>query len=102
MNKYEKRFPCEKAIALNAVYDALDAIGLHIDSANSGRGTLIVSSQTTPEISFRIGLSPSISAEETTVEVFCPDGAAVDRGAADALSEEMTAVTRTADKKEGR
>lgn len=96
MGKYERLFFCDKAIVLNAIYDALDAIGFSIDSANSGRGTLVVSAQTAPETKYRVALTPSLSAEQTSVEVFGKD----EENAADdwiaALFDEMKAIMKKA------
>ena len=66
-------FPCEKAVALSAIYDALDALAFRIDTANSDRGTLTVSSQTFPGLGGRIAVSPLLSEDGTTVEVYPED-----------------------------
>ena len=69
MGKYERLFFCDKSIVLNAIYDALDAIGFTIDSANSGRGVLIVSGMS-PPLSGRIAISSLLAGDRTSVEVF--------------------------------
>lgn len=73
MNGNPQTFPCEKTVALSAIYDALDALSFSIDAANSSRGTLVVSSQTFPELGGRIAVSPLLSSDCTMVEVFPRD-----------------------------
>ncbi len=68
------QFPYEKAVVLNALYDALDALSFVIDRSNSVRGTLFVSSTTFPEMKGRIAITPTLSGEQTLVEIFADDG----------------------------
>jgi len=70
LSKNEKRFSSEKAVVINAAYDALDSIGIAISKSNSSRGTLIVSSVDSPTLGGRIAISPELSKDETVVEVF--------------------------------
>ncbi|HOR86595.1 MAG TPA: hypothetical protein PLL98_08920 [Bacillota bacterium] len=70
MNDNRQTFPYEKAVILNALYDAMDALSFTIDSSNSSRGTLIMSSQTFPELGGRIAVSPLLSSDGAMVEVF--------------------------------
>jgi len=74
VNSNRRIFPCEKAVALSAIYDALDALAFRIDTANSDRGTLTVSSQTFPGLGGRIAVSPLLSEIGTTVEIYPQDG----------------------------
>lgn len=96
MDKNERLFPCEKSIVINAIYDALDAIGFQIGKANSGRGTLIVSANAEPEIQYRIALTPNLTSEETAVEVFSLTGADTSDEWVSALFDEMKAILRKA------
>ncbi|MDD4716354.1 MAG: hypothetical protein PHT34_07430 [Oscillospiraceae bacterium] len=70
MSKNEKHFSGEKAVVINAAYDALDSIGIAISKSNSSRGTLIVSSVDSPTLGGRIAISPELSKDGTVVEVF--------------------------------
>ncbi|NLT49104.1 MAG: hypothetical protein GXX92_11900 [Clostridiales bacterium] len=74
MNENRQTFQYEKAIMLSAIYDALDALDFNIDTANSSRGTLTVSSHTFPGLGGRIAVSPLLSENGTTVEVFTASG----------------------------
>lgn len=66
-------FPYEKSVVLNALYDIIDKLGLSLDSANSVRGTLIVSN---PEHTgrMRIALGFGMEKDKTTVEVYTGNG----------------------------
>ena len=70
MSKNEKRFSSEKAVVINAAYDALDSMGIAINKSNSSRGTLLVSSVDSPALGGRIAISPELSKDGTIVEVF--------------------------------
>ena len=70
MGKNEKRFSSEKAVVINAAYDALDSMGITINKSNSSRGTLLVSSSGSPTLGGRIAISPELSKDGTVVEVF--------------------------------
>lgn len=96
VDKRERLFPCDKAIVLNAVYDALDAIGFTIEKSDSARGTLTVSPASSPEATYRIALTPSSAAEETAVEVLSPNGEGTPDGWTDAMFDEMRAILRKA------
>lgn len=62
--------PYEKAIVLNALYDALDELAFVIDKSNSTRGTLLVSLAKCPQTVGRIAVSPTSLGRQTLVEVF--------------------------------
>ena len=96
MDKNERLYPYEKSIVINAIYDALDAIGFQINKANSGRGTLIVSAHTVPEMQYRIALTPSLTSEDTSVEVFSLAGEDTSDEWVAALFNEMKAILRKA------
>lgn len=70
MDKYKKRFSGDKAIVINAAYDALEALGIAISRSNSSRGTLLVTFPAAPALGGRIAVSPEISNDGTVVEVF--------------------------------
>lgn len=70
MSKNEKRFSSDKAVVINAAYDALDSMGIAINKSNSSRGTLIVSCADSPTLGGRIAISPELSKDGTVVEVF--------------------------------
>ena len=65
-------FPYEKSVILNALYDTIEALGLSLDSANSIRGTLIVSDA--KHIGkIRIALICGANANQTQVKFFPQD-----------------------------
>ncbi len=70
MRASARRFPYEKAVVLNVIYDALDALGFRIDESNSMRGTLLVSLQASANDKMRIVISPSLREETSLVEIF--------------------------------
>jgi hypothetical protein len=66
-------FPYEKSIVLNALYDTFEKLGLSLDSANSARGTLIVSNaEHTGRM--RIALSIDTGGGQTRLEFYPEDG----------------------------
>lgn len=72
MSSQSRCFPYEKSIVINALYDTIDALGLSLDSANSMRGTLIVSDA--EHIGkMRIALGFGVNANQTQVEFFPED-----------------------------
>lgn len=75
MSEYMREYPYEKAIVLNAIYDAVDTIEFLIDKANSMRGTLIISSVSFPQIGGRVAISPDEPLGRTLVEIYpeCED-----------------------------
>lgn len=75
MSSQSRCLPYEKSIVINALYDAIDALGLSLDSANSMRGTLIVSGAEHVE-KMRIALNLDTIANQTRVEVYPEDGVA--------------------------
>jgi hypothetical protein len=93
-------FPYEKAVVLNAIYDALDARSFVIDRANSVRGTLFVSSKTFPEMNGRIAITPTLSGEQTLVEILTDDGAENQSEWINALMDEAQSLIRRAEKRE--
>ena len=70
MSEYTRKYPYEKTMVLNTIYDAVDTIDFLIDRANSMRGTLITSSVSFPQIGGRVAISPELSKDVTVVEVF--------------------------------
>lgn len=65
-------FPYEKSIVINALYDTIEALGLGLDSADSARGTLVVSDpQQTGRM--RIVLSAAGNADRTQVSAYPED-----------------------------
>jgi len=70
MSEYTRKYPYEKTMVLNTIYDAVDTIDFLIDRANSMRGTLITSSVSLPQIGGRVAISPELSKDGTVVEVF--------------------------------
>ena len=70
MSEYTRKYPYEKTMVLNTIYDAVDTIDFLIDRANSMRGTLIISSVDSPTLGGRIAISPELSKDGTVVEVF--------------------------------
>ncbi|MCE5236423.1 MAG: hypothetical protein ABFC62_08285 [Clostridiaceae bacterium] len=73
--------PYEKSIVINALYDTIEALGLHLDSSDSARGTLIVSDARRTE-RMRIHLDAATEAQ-TRVSVFSENA---DRDASDTWS----------------
>lgn len=100
MNGNPQNFPCEKAVALSAIYDALDALSFSIDAANSSRGTLIVSSQNFSELGGRIAVLPLMSENGTTVEVYPKDGSEAQSEWIAALFDEVQTLLERAKRKE--
>lgn len=94
MSVSARRFPYEKTVILNVLYDALDAIGFSIDKSNSMRGTLLVSSATTANM--RIALSPSLTEEKTLVEIFPMSDDFENSELIVALFDEMDAIIKKA------
>lgn len=76
MSEYTRKYPYEKTMVLNGIYDAVDTIDFLIDRANSMRGTLIISSVSFPQIGGRVAISPDDTIGHTRVEIFpkCEDG----------------------------
>lgn len=72
MSSQSRCFPYEKNIVINALYDIIEALGLSLDSANSMRGTLIVSDAEHIE-KMRIALGCDANANQTHVEFFPED-----------------------------
>lgn len=70
MSVSAKRFPYEKSVVLNILYDALDAIDFNIDRSDSMRGIFLVSLRTAAKDKIRIEISPSLTEETTLVEIF--------------------------------
>lgn len=73
MSPKSRCFPYEKNIVINALYDVIDALGLSLDSANSMRGTLIVSN-TEHNGKMRIALACGLNANQTQVDFYPEDG----------------------------
>lgn len=65
-------FSFEKSVVLNALYDTIDRLGFQLDSANSFRGTLIVSERSAAG-RIRIALDSSVSGNQTQVSIL-PQG----------------------------
>ena len=72
MEPQSRCYPYERSIVINALYDTIDALGLSLDSANSERGTLIVS-DTKHFGSLRIALSGEGRPVCTQVVIFSHD-----------------------------
>ncbi|MDI9501389.1 MAG: hypothetical protein QM236_11295 [Bacillota bacterium] len=73
MPSQSRCFPYEKSVVLNALYDTIEKLGLYLDSANSVRGTLIVSNaEHTARV--RIVLGIGTGGGQTKLEVYPEDG----------------------------
>jgi len=72
MSSQSRCFPYEKSIVINALYDTIEALGLSLDSANSMRGTLIVSDAKRMG-KMRIALICGANANQTHVKFFPED-----------------------------
>lgn len=94
MDAWARVYPYDKPMVLNMLYDALDALAMTIDSANSVRGVLLVSSGSVPRRGGRIGVSPNLTGDRTRVEVFPSEGLVCQREWVDALFDEMESVIR--------
>jgi hypothetical protein len=82
MASQSRCFPYDKSVVLNALYDTIEKLGLSLDSANSAKGTLIVSdAEHTGRM--RIALGFGSGDGQTQVEVYPEDG---DTGFAEAWS----------------
>lgn len=71
MPSQSRRFPHEKSVVLNALYDTIEKLGLSLDSANSARGTLIVSNA---EHKGRMRIALDFGTDQTQVEVYSEEG----------------------------
>ncbi|HHX28666.1 MAG TPA: hypothetical protein GX716_06595 [Firmicutes bacterium] len=72
MASHSRCFPFEKSIVLGGLYDTIEKLGLSLDSANSARGTLIVSNaEHTGRMRIAIGFDTGGS--QTKLEVY-PEG----------------------------
>ena len=65
-------FPYEKSIVTNALYDTIEKVGLILDSADSTRGTLVISDRRLAG-KMRVELRAAVDGEETAVSIF-PQG----------------------------
>lgn len=92
MQTSSRQYPHEKAIVLNALYDALDAMGVSIIQSNSIRGTLLVHWKMEVDEKTRIALSPNLTDDSTRIEIFLPGTSPEDERWAQALLEEIEAV----------
>lgn len=73
MASQSRCFPYEKSVVLGGLYDTIEKLGLSLDSANSVRGTLIVSdAEHTGRM--RIALGFGASEGQTQVEVYPENG----------------------------
>ncbi len=73
MSSQSRCFPYDKSVVLNAIYDTIEKLGLYLDSANSARGTLIVSNaEHTGRM--RIALNIGTGGGQTKLEVYPEDG----------------------------
>ena len=82
MASQSRCFPYDKSVVLNALYDTIERLGLSLDSANSARGTLIVSdAEHTGRMRITLGFGSGDG--QTQVEVYPEDG---DTGFAEAWS----------------
>lgn len=73
MSSQSRCFPYEKSIVINALYDVIEELGLSLDSANSMRGTLIVS-DTEHKVKMRIAIDFGADTNQTQVVVFPESG----------------------------
>jgi hypothetical protein len=73
MSPKSRCIPYKKNIVINALYDVIDALGLSLDSANSMRGTLIVS-DTEHKGKMRIALACGLNANQTQVDFYPENG----------------------------
>lgn len=78
-NTQSRCFPYEKSIVINALYDTIEALGLRLVSANSSRGTLIVSDAPHNK-AIRIALEAAAAGTQTQVTIY-PQGAGSTPGA---------------------
>jgi hypothetical protein len=73
MASHSRCFPYEKSVVLNALYDIIEKLGLYLDSANSARGTFIVSNaEHTGRM--RIAIDITTGGGQTKLEVYPEDG----------------------------
>jgi hypothetical protein len=73
MSSQSRYFPFEKSVILNALYDIIDKLGLSLDSANSARGTLIVSNaEHTGRMRIAIGFGTG--SVQTKLDIYPEDG----------------------------
>lgn len=91
-----RRFPFEKAVVLNVLYDALDAIGFSIEKSDSMCGSFLVSFGEEKE-KMRIAISPSLTEEKTLVEVFTAEEGLDNRELGTVLFDEMQALIKRAE-----
>lgn len=94
MKEYSKKFPYDKAVVLNLLYDALDIMAIKVKKANSVRGTVQVSFGVEPGNEFRIELTPSLSETDTLVQVFYQDTKEKSDEVVEALYDEMESIIK--------
>ncbi len=92
MSVLQRLYPHEKALVLNAIYDALDVMGMSIAQADSVRGTLLLYPEASREKQLRLMLSPDAKNERTKVEILTADEATDDEAWANTLLDEIAST----------
>ncbi len=94
MSAVSRIYPHEKALVLNALYDALDAMGMKIAQSDSVRGTLLIFTDASGEKQLRITLLPDVKDVHTNVEINAADDCAGNGALSDALLDEIASTIK--------
>ena len=94
MDTLSRTFPFSKELMLNILYDTLEKTGFSLDSANSERGTLIVSSSDSPNHRIRIACERSVSENQSIIHIFPAVMDNTGRQRAEMLMEEVISTVK--------
>lgn len=72
MDTLSQKFPLNKGLMLNVLYDTLEYLGFYLEKANSERGTLIVLSSAPTARRMRIACEGSNNGSQSVIRIF-PD-----------------------------
>lgn len=97
MSALHRLYPHEKTLVLNALYDALDVMGMSIIRANSARGILLISPEASVDEQLRIELTPDARDRNTGVEIITANDCSEDNAWANALLDEIASTIERAE-----
>ncbi len=92
MDALSQKFPLNKGLMLNVLYDTLERIGFHLEKANSERGTLIVVSSSQAGRRMRIACEGSYTDHQSIIQIFPDIMDDIGQQMAKVLMEEITAT----------
>ncbi len=94
MDGSSRRYPYDKRIMLNVLYDTLDNLGFKIERSNSERGTIIAASKEEKPKRVRIacgGVLPE--GRETEIKIY-PEPGSEAEGLGEIILDEMDAMVK--------